>query len=176
MPFMQPGYDGVTAATPLGLMKFERVSTDLWLLASGNSTGCIGETSGLLLILGAVYLLIRRDLDWRIPTGILVSVALFSALLLLSDPERYPGPLFSIFSGGLLLGALYMATDPVTSPLTPTGTWIFAVGIGLLIVLIRVFGGFPEGVMYAILLMNSATPLIDRYTHPRVFGKGGSSR
>ncbi|MCB1856884.1 MAG: RnfABCDGE type electron transport complex subunit D [Gammaproteobacteria bacterium] len=176
MPFMQPGYDGVTAATPLGLMKFERVSTDLWLLASGNSTGCIGETSGLLLILGAVYLLIRRDLDWRIPTGILVSVALFSALLLLSDPERYPGPLFSIFSGGLLLGALYMATDPVTSPLTPTGTWIFAVGIGLLIVLIRVFGGFPEGVMYAILLMNSATPLIDRYTQPRVFGKGGSSR
>lgn len=80
--------------------------------------------------------------------------------------------MFTIFSGGMLLGALFMATDPVTSPLTPRGTWIFAVGIGVLVVLIRAYGGFPEGVMYAILLMNAATPLIDRYTQPRVFGKG----
>ncbi len=171
-PFMQATYDGLSQATPLGLMKFEQQSTGLWSLMTGTTNGCIGETSGLLLLLGGLYLLWRRDFDWRIPAGILLSVALFSTLLYLADPGKYPGPLFAIFSGGLLLGALYMATDPVTSPLTPGGTWIFAVGIGLLVVLIRVFGGFPEGVMYAILLMNAATPLIDRYTQPRVFGKG----
>jgi len=171
-PFMQSGYDSISAATPLGLMKFEQQSTGLWALVSGNTSGCIGETSGLLLLLGGLYLLLRRDMDWRIPAGILGSAALFSILLYLVDSSVYPGPLFTIFSGGMLLGALFMATDPVTSPLTPRGTWIFGVGIGLLVVLIRVYGGFPEGVMYAILLMNAATPLIDRYTQPRVFGKG----
>jgi len=171
-PFMQGAYDAISAATPLGLMKFEQQSTGLWALMSGNTSGCIGETSGLLLLLGGLYLLLRRDLDWRIPAGILGSAVLFSSILYLVDPAKYPGPLFSIFSGGMLLGAIYMATDPVTSPLTPRGTWIFAVGIGLLVILIRVFGGFPEGGMYAILLMNAATPLIDRYTQPRVFGKG----
>jgi len=171
-PFMQGAYDGISAATPLGLMKFEQQSTGLWDLISGNTSGCIGETSGLLLLLGGLYLLFRRDLDWRIPAGILGSAALFATILYLIDADKFPGPLFSIFSGGLLLGAIYMATDPVTSPLTPRGTWIFAVGIGLLVILIRVYGGFPEGVMYAILLMNAATPLIDRYTQPRVFGKG----
>ena len=171
-PFMHSGYDGVTAATPLGSMKFEHQSTGLWALVSGNTSGCIGETSGLLLLLGAFYLLLRRDLDWRIPTGILGSAALFSTVLYFVNSAHYPGPLFTIFSGGMLLGALFMATDPVTSPLTPRGTWIFAVGIGVLVVLIRAYGGFPEGVMYAILLMNAATPLIDRYTQPRVFGKG----
>ncbi len=176
LPFMQAGYDAVTAATPLGLMKFEAQPTALWDLMLGKTSGCIGETSGLLLILGGVYLLLRRDLDWRIPAGILASVAAFSSLLFLIDPGRYPGPLFSVFSGGLLLGAIYMATDPVTSPITPRGAWIFGVGVGLLVILIRVFGGFPEGVMYAILLMNAATPLIDRYTQPRVFGKGIRSR
>ncbi|MGB5833491.1 MAG: RnfABCDGE type electron transport complex subunit D [Thiohalocapsa sp.] len=171
-PFMQASYDAVSSATPLGLMKFESQSTPLWDLMIGKTTGCIGETSGLLLILGGVYLLLRRDLDWRIPTAILASVAAFSSLLFLIDPQQYPGPLFSLFSGGLLIGAIYMATDPVSSPITPKGAWIFGIGIGLLVVLIRVFGGFPEGVMYAVLLMNAATPLIDRYTQPRVFGKG----
>ena len=171
-PFMQSVYDGISAATPLGLMKFEQQSTGLWALVSGNTSGCIGETSGLLLLLGGLYLLLRRDLDWRIPAGILGTVALFSTTLYIVDSTHYPGPLFSVFSGGLLRGAIFMATDPVTSPLTPRGTWIFAVGIGVLVVLIRAYGGFPEGVMYAILLMNAATPLIDRYTQPRVFGKG----
>ena len=171
-PFMQASYDAVSAATPLGLMKFESQPTPLWDLMIGKTTGCIGETSGLLLILGGVYLALRRDLDWRIPIAILVSVAAFSSLLFAIDPQQYPGPLFTLFSGGLLIGAIYMATDPVSSPITPKGAWIFGVGIGLLVVLIRVFGGFPEGVMYAILLMNAATPLIDRYTQPRVFGKG----
>jgi len=172
LPFMQATYDGMSAATPLGLMKFESQSTPLWDLMIGKTTGCIGETSGLLLILGGVYLLLRRSLDWRIPASILLSVAAFTSILFLVDGDKYPGPLFSVFSGGLLIGAIYMATDPVSSPITPKGAWIFGIGIGLLIVLIRVFGGFPEGVMYAILLMNAATPLIDRYTQPRVFGKG----
>ena len=171
-PFMQPEYDAVSAATPLGLMKFQQSPTPLPDLMLGSTAGSLGETSGLLLLAGGLFLLWRRDIDWRIPFGILASVALFCGALSLLDPARYPEPLFALFSGGLMLGAFYMATDPVTSPLTPRGAWIFAVGVGFLVVLIRVFGGFPEGVMYAILLMNAATPLIDRYTQPRVFGRG----
>jgi electron transport complex protein RnfD len=172
LPFMQPEYDAVSAATPLGLMKFEQQSTGLLELMLGNTSGSLGETSGLLLLAGGIFLLLRRDIDWRVPAGILLSAALFSTILYLVDGERFPAPLFTFFSGGMLLGAFYMATDPVTSPLTPRGAWIFAVGIGLLVVLIRAFGGFPEGVMYGVLLMNAATPLIDRYTQPRVFGRG----
>lgn len=172
MPFVTPVYDAISAATPLGLMKFEQQGTALIQLLIGNTGGSIGETSGLLLLLGGLYLLLRRDFDWRIPAGIFIAAGLFSTILFLVDGDRYPGPLFTLLSGGMLLGAIYMATDPVTSPLTPRGTWIFALGIGFLIVLIRVFGGFPEGVMYAILLMNAATPLIDRYTQPQVFGRG----
>jgi electron transport complex protein RnfD len=173
---MQATYDAVSSATPLGLMKFEHQSTPLWDLVIGNTSGCIGETSGLLLILGGVYLLLRRDLDWRIPASILLTVAAFSLILYLVDSARYPGPLFSLFSGGLLIGAIYMASDPVTSPITPRGAWIFGIGVGLLVLLIRVYGGFPEGVMYAILLMNAATPLLNRYTQPRVFGRESGTR
>ena len=172
LPFLHATYDGISAATPLGLLKFEGRSTPLWDLSVGSTGGCIGETSGMLLILGGLFLLLRRDLDWRIPASILLSVAIFSLVLFLVSSDRFPDPLFSVFAGGLLLGAIYMATDPVTSPITPKGAWIFGTGTGILVVLIRVFGGFPEGVMYAILLMNAATPLIDRYTQPRVFGKG----
>jgi len=172
LPFMQAPVDGVTAATPLGLLKFQQQVTPLSDLMIGRIGGSLGETSGLLLMLGGIYLWLRRDLDWRIPVGILGTVIVFSAVLGLFDAERFPTPLFSVFSGGLLLGAIYMATDPVTSPVTPRGAWIFAIGTGVLVMLIRVFGGLPEGVMYAILLMNAATPLIDRYTQPRVFGHG----
>jgi electron transport complex protein RnfD len=176
LPFMHVEYDGISAATPLGLMKFDNESTPWTDLIMGNISGCIGETSGLLLVFGGVYLLLRRDIDWRIPVSILLSVAVFSGALYATAPGNYPDPLFSVFAGGLLIGAIYMATDPVTSPLTPRGAWIFGIGIGLLVVLIRVYGGFPEGVMYAILLMNAATPLIDRYTQPRVFGRGVKSQ
>ncbi|MES9966202.1 MAG: RnfABCDGE type electron transport complex subunit D [Sedimenticola sp.] len=176
LPFVTPTYDAVSAATPLGLMKFEQVETDLMPLLIGNTGGCIGETSGLLLILGGIFLLIRRDFDWRIPAGIFLAAGIFSLVLFLVDGDKYPGPIFTLLSGGLLIGAIYMATDPVTSPLTPKGAWIFGLGIGLLVVLIRVFGGFPEGVMYAILLMNAATPLIDRYTQPRIFGRDEGGR
>ncbi|MCP4042127.1 MAG: RnfABCDGE type electron transport complex subunit D [Gammaproteobacteria bacterium] len=175
IPLMHLEPDGVTSATPLGLMKFQQEGTPLMDLLIGNTAGSLGETSALLLILGGVYLLLRRGIDWRIPASILLSVAIFSGILTLVDAAKYPGPLFSFFSGGLLLGAIYMATDPVTSPLTPKGAWFFGIGIGVLVVLIRVYGGFPEGVMYAILLMNAATPLIDRYTQPRVFGRGTES-
>ncbi len=174
-PFMSPSYDGLTSATPLGLMKFEQTSTPLLDLVLGQTSGCIGETSGLLLLLGGLYLGLRRDLDWRVPVAVGLAVLGGSSLLFALAPGHYPDPLFSLFSGGLLLGAIYMATDPVTSPLTPRGAWIFGVGIGALVVLIRNFGGFPEGVMYAVLLMNAATPLIDRYTQPRTFGRGGKA-
>jgi len=172
LPFMHAGVDGVTAATPLGLLKFSREVTPLTDLVFGTTGGSLGETSGLLLLLGGVYLWLRRDLDWRIPVSILLTVVIFSACLYAVDAARFPSPQFSMFSGGLLLGAIYMATDPVTSPITPRGVWIFGIGIGVLVMLIRVFGGLPEGVMYAILLMNAATPLIDRITQPRVFGRG----
>jgi electron transport complex protein RnfD len=160
-------------------MKFEQTATPLMDLFFGNTAGSLGETSAILLLLGGIYLFLRRDLDWRIPVGIFVSAALFSAVLYGVNPEKYPSAPFTLLSGGMLLGALFMATDPVTSPVTPKGAWIFAIGIGLLVVLIRVFGGFPEGMMYAILLMNAATPLIDRWSQPRVFGrskgKGGAA-
>ncbi|MGB5722667.1 MAG: RnfABCDGE type electron transport complex subunit D, partial [Woeseiaceae bacterium] len=121
LPFMQAQVDAVTAATPLGMLKFEQEVTPLANLMFGKTSGSLGETSGLLLLLGGVYLWLRRDLDWRMPVSILLTVVVFSAALSLVDADRYPTPLFSVFSGGLLLGAIYMATDPVTSPVTPRG-------------------------------------------------------
>lgn len=172
LPLMQASAtDTVSAATPLGLMKFEQQTTSAGDLFLGTIGGSLGETSALLLLLGGLFLLMRRSIDWRIPTSIFGSAALFSSILYGINPEIYPSPLFTLLSGGLMIGALFMATDPVTSPLTPKGTFIFGCGIGFLVVLIRVYGGFPEGVMYAILLMNAATPLIDRYTQPRIFGR-----
>ncbi len=171
MPFMQAQMDSISAATPLGLMKFEQQGTALWSLFIGNTSGSIGETSALFLLLGGLYLLLRRSINWRIPVAIFSTVFLFSMIMFLMDADKYPSPLFTFFSGGLLLGAFFMATDPVTSPLTPKGCWIFGIGIGFLVVLIRLFGGLPEGMLYAVLLMNAATPLIDRYTQPRIFGR-----
>ncbi len=170
LPFMHGELDALSAATPLGLMKFEQQNTAIWHLFMGNTSGSIGETSALLLLLGGLYLFIRRAINWRIPLAIFLTAGSFSLILFLFN-ENFPSPLFTIFSGGLLLGALFMATDPVTSPLTPKGCWIFGIGIGFLIILIRSYGGLPEGVLYAILLMNAATPLIDRYTQPRIFGR-----
>lgn len=109
-------------------------------------------------------------MNWRIPASILVTAAVLAALLNFAVPGDAPGPLFHLSSGGLMLGAVFMATDPVTSPITQKGCWVFGIGIGLLVVIIREFGGLPEGVMYAILLMNAATPLINRVTQARVYG------
>ncbi|MDX1622975.1 MAG: RnfABCDGE type electron transport complex subunit D [Gemmatimonadota bacterium] len=172
-PFTTPeAADAVTGATPLGLMKFEGVATDAVPLLLGNTTGSLGETSAVLILAGGAYLAVKRYLDWRIPAAIFLTVALVSGALHAIDPGS-PGPLFSLLSGGLVLGAVYMATDPVTSPVTKPGAWIFGIGIGLLVVLIRVWGGLPEGVMYAILFMNALVPFIGRATQPRVFGTAG---
>jgi electron transport complex protein RnfD len=170
VPLGRPAVDVTTTATPLGLAKFDGEVTDLGPLLAGDTAGCLGETAGLLLIVCGLWLALRRAFDWRLPVSTLLAVAIGSGLLHLVSPEAYPGPLFMVLSGGLLFGAVFMVTDPVTTPLTPRGSWIFGVGVGVLVVLIRLFGGLPEGVMYAILLMNSVTPLINRYTQPRRFG------
>lgn len=173
LPLMSPDTaDLVTSATPLGAWKFERVGTELMDLMIGRTGGSLGETSGLLILLLGLYLAVKKYLDWRIPASILLTVVLFSGLLWLVDPTRFRDPLFMVFSGGLMLGAVYMATDMVTSPITAKGAWIYGLGIGLLVVLIRVWGGLPEGVMYAILLMNAMVPFLNRWTQPRVFGHG----
>lgn len=162
--------DVTTTATPLGLAKFEGQITELLPLLVGNTAGSLGETAGLLLIACGIWLALRRVFDWRLLISSLLSVFVLSGLLHLILPDATPPPLFMICSGGLLFGAVFMVTDPVTTPLTPRGAWIFGAGFGLLVVLIRLYGGLPEGVMYAILLMNSVTPLINRYTQPRTFG------
>ncbi len=171
-PFMQSSTDAVTTASPLGLMKFEHEPTPWFDLFIGNTAGSLGETCAIVIIVMGVIMAIRRDFDWRIPVSILLAVAAFSAIPWFIKPELYPTPWAMVLSGGLLFGAVYMATDPVTSPVTPKGAWIFGASIGLLVVLIRLWGGLPEGVMYAILLMNAATPLIERIAQPRVFGRG----
>jgi Na+-translocating ferredoxin:NAD+ oxidoreductase subunit D len=169
-PFMTAGeVDVVTQATPLGLWKFEGTITSASDLMLGATGGSLGETSAVLILLGGAYLAARNYLNWRIPVGIFATVAAMSIVFGWFDPT-FPGPLFMLFSGGLVLGAVYMATDMVTSPITNGGAWIFAFGIGFLVVLIRGWGGLPEGVMYAILLMNALVPFIERITQPRVFG------
>jgi electron transport complex protein RnfD len=169
LPFTRPQLDAVTSATPLGLLKFEGQGTPLLDLVRGTTTGSLGETAVLVILVGGVYLALRGYLNWRIPAGILLTVAALSGLLHAIDPAK-PDAAFMLFSGGLMLGAVYMATDLVTSPVTNGGRWVFAVGIGVLVVAIRVWGGLPEGVMYAILFMNALVPFINRATQPRVFG------
>jgi electron transport complex protein RnfD len=167
----QGGVDVVTEATPLGLMKFEGQATELMDLFLGRTAGCVGETSAVLLILGGLYLAWKGYLNWRIPVAVLGTVAALGTLLWALDYGAYPaGPLFLLGSGGLMLGAIFMATDMVTSPVTHRGALWFGFGVGLLVVLIRVWGGLSEGVMYAILLMNMLVPYINRKTQPRVFG------
>ena len=175
LPFMSPStVDTVTGATPLGNVKFgdDPVITPLLDLFVGNISGSIGETSAVLILLGGIYLAIRGHLNWHIPVSIMVSVFAFSGVFYLLGLSPF-SPGFMLFSGGLMLGAWYMATDMVTSPVTDTGCWIFGVSIGLLVVIIRIWGGLPEGVMYAILLMNALVPFINRATQPRKFGGTG---
>lgn len=170
-PFLHRSTDAVTAATPLALHKFDRVTTGVTDLLAGNTAGSIGETSAAVLLLVGIILVARRVFEWRVPAAMLLAVAAFSGILHLVDPVRYPAPFLMLLSGGLLFGAVFMATDPVTSPTTTRGAWIFGAGVGFLVVLIRIYGGLPEGVMYAILLMNAAVPHIDRATQPRAFGR-----
>jgi electron transport complex protein RnfD len=156
--------DGVTTATPLGLAKFEGIFTSYSDLFFGCIGGCIGETSALAILIGGLYLIYKQYIDWRIPVGYIGTVAVLSAVF-------GQDPLFHVLSGGLLLGAFFMATDLVTTPITKRGKWIFAIGAGVIVVIIRLFGGYPEGVSFSILIMNAVTPLINRYTRPRKFGE-----
>ena len=163
--------DAVSSATPLGAFKFEKILTEYSDLFTGNIGGSLGETSAIAILIGGIFLLILKNADWRIPLSFLGSVAVFSGIFWMIDPVQYPNPLFHLLSGGLLFGAFFMATDMVTSPITPKGGWIFGAGAGILVIIIRQFGGLPEGVMYSILLMNGVTPLINRYTRPKIFGE-----
>ncbi|MBI1963981.1 MAG: RnfABCDGE type electron transport complex subunit D [Candidatus Rokubacteria bacterium] len=170
IPFASPrALDVVTGATPLGKMKFENEATRLLDLVLGTTPGSLGETSALLILICGGYLALRNYLNWRIPASIFATVGVLATGLHWLHP-RYPDAAFMLFSGGLMLGAVYMATDLVTSPVTNPGCWMFGAGIGLLVVLIRIWGGLAEGVMYAILIMNAFVPYLNRWTQPRVFG------
>lgn len=170
--------DSVSAATPLGLLKTDGLakvqgtwSTMDYLL--GTTSGSLGEMSALALLLGGAWLLYRKVISWQIPVAMLGTLALFTGIFWMVDPQKYASPLFHILTGGALLGALFMATDMVTSPVTPKGMLIFGAGIGLITGLIRLFGGFPEGVSFAVLILNACVPFIDRYTKTRKFGVRG---
>lgn len=171
--WIKPGiHDAMSTATPLAVMKFDKVVTPTLQLFMGNTAGSLGETSALALLLGGIFLIVVTKMDWRIPVGFIGTVAVLTTILYLIRPTQYAAPWFHLFSGGLMIGALFMATDPVTSPVTKRGRYIFGFGCGLLVVIIRTWGGLPEGVMYSILIMNAFTPLINRYTVPVQFGGG----
>ena len=171
LPFMEPpAVDAMAGATPLAAFKFDQITTDTSDLALGIISGSTGETCAALIILGGIYLIARKMMNWRIPVSILATVFAFSGILYLIDNQAYPSPVFMLFSGGLMLGAVFMATDMVASPITPVGVFVYGAIIGLLVVIIRIWGGLPEGVMYAILLANAISPHIDNMIRPRVYG------
>ncbi len=169
--WIKPGlFDAVTTATPLSIMKFDKVITPTLQLFLGNTAGSLGETCAIALIIGGIFLLVMKYMDWRIPLSFIATVIVLTGVLYLMKPGQYATSWFHLFSGGLMIGAFFMATDPVTSPITKKGRHVFGIGCGLLVVIIRTWGGLPEGVMYSILLMNAVTPLINRYTAPVQFG------
>tara|TARA_R110002050_G_scaffold34967_1_gene88181 strand:+ start:30409 stop:31326 length:918 start_codon:yes stop_codon:yes gene_type:complete len=173
--------DALTTATPLALLKEgvnagQPVSEVLLNLPSnlemlyGNMSGSLGEVSALLLLLGFAYMLWKKVITWHIPTFVLGTIFIFQGALWMLNPENFVEPVFHLLSGGAMLGAIYMATDMVTSPMTVRGQLIFGVGIGVLTVLIRNFGAYPEGISFAILIMNGFVPLINAYIKPKRFG------
>lgn len=158
-------FDAITTATPLFLVnKMHAAAPSYWSLFIGNRAGSLGETSVLAILIGALILFIAKIIDWPAPTAYIGTVFILTFLL-------GHDPLFGILSGGLMLGAFFMATDYVTTPVTTKGRFIFGLGCGVMTVLIRYFGGFPEGVNYSILLMNMLTPIIDKYMRPRLLGE-----
>lgn len=174
--------DTVTGATPLAIIKeglkngesmaslIQKVPSYLEFLV-GSQSGSLGEISAFFLIVGFIYLLYRKIITWHIPVTIIGTMFIFSGLLWVGNPDRFIDPLFQILSGGAMLGAIYMATDYVTSPMTIRGMIIFAIGIGVITVLIRLFGAYPEGISFAILIMNAFVPLINKYVKPKRFGE-----
>jgi len=177
------GYaDAVTGATPLGVMKEgidkgEAVPEIMNQIPShmemfyGHMGGSMGEIAALALLIGFAYLLIRKVITWHIPVSIIATITVFTGILWFINPEANADPLFHLLTGGVLLGAIYMATDYVTSPMSVKGMWIYGIGIGVITVLIRVFGACPEGVSFAILIMNAFVPLINAYIKPKRFGE-----
>ena len=169
--FAQWAPDAVTAATPLVRMKFDHVETPLWQLLFGNHAGSMGETSAILLLLGGLFLLFTRIIDWRVSVVMIATVGALQWLLGIIFPAKFVGVwYFHILSGGLLFAAFLNATDPVTSPMTPRGKIIFGISLGALTVLIRALTGYAEGVTFAVLIGNMFTPLLDRFTVPKSFG------
>jgi len=164
--------DAVSSATVLGLLKISpETMPALKNMFLGVEPGSLGEMSVVALLLGLIYLLWKRVITWHIPISILATVALFTGILYLVNPVPLYNPLIHLFSGGLMLGAIFMATDYVTSPLTRRGMLIYGAAIGFITVAIRLWGAYPEGVSFAILLMNAFTPLINNYTTPKRFGE-----
>jgi electron transport complex protein RnfD len=167
--------DAISGATYLGQLKenpgFIPLASDYYALLFGKIGGCIGETSAVALIIGGAYLIIRKIINWRIPVFYIGSFAFF-AFVFGRESFFSANVLFEVLSGGLMMGAFFMATDYATSPITPNGKIIMGIGCGFLTVLIRFYGGYPEGVSYAIIIMNLFVPLIDKYVRPRVYGKG----
>lgn len=185
LPFMSPSYskppignlnDAISGATPLSALKFDSVHTEPMNLFLGISNGSLGETSSLIILVCGLYLILRNMMNWRIPAGVFISVAIISSLFNSIDATHYAGPLFMLFSGGLMFGAMFMATDMVASPITNLGCFIYGVLIGSLIVVIRYWSGLPEGVMYALLFCNALSPHIDTLIQPHVFGKPKPNR
>jgi len=181
---LKVGFDAISMASPLGYVKTEAtlgvpvveavMAYDYSYLVAflGFEAGSIGETSALALLIGGIFLLARHTITWHIPFSYIATVMLLAGLFNAINPEQFTPPLFHLFAGGLILCAFFMATDPVSSPVTPMGQIVFGVGCGLLTWSIRSFGGYPEGAMFAVLLMNCAVPLIDHYFRPRVYGHG----
>ena len=178
------GVDAMTSATPLNILKMQGYDaliatfgsqSDLyWNLFIGTRNGSLGETSTLLLLLGGLYLIWKGYVNWQVPVTMIATVAVLTWIF--GPAGLFTGdPVFHVMAGGLMLGAFFMATDMVTIPMTIKGQLIFAVGAGALTVLIRLVGGYPEGVCYSLLLMNAVTPLIDRFCKPRIFGAGGAN-
>lgn len=174
--------DATTGATPLAILKegikngqpLSDLMKDIPGYAQmflGNMGGSLGEISALALLIGGLFLIFKKVITWHIPGSILATVVLFTGILWIIDPGKYADPLFHLLAGGIMLGAIFMATDMVTSPMTPVGQIIFGVGIGLITCLIRIFGAYPEGVSFAILIMNAFVPLIDKYVKPKRFGE-----
>lgn len=167
------GADAVTGATPLALIQagqIEQLPNSLDLLF-GQVGGSLGEVSALALLLGLAFMLWRKIITWHIPVSIIGTVAVFTGILYLIDPVHFACPLTHLLTGGLMLGACYMATDYVTSPMTHKGQIIYGVCIGFLTVVIRLWGAYPEGMSFAILIMNAFTPLINMYCKPKRFGE-----
>jgi electron transport complex protein RnfD len=177
------GYlDAVTGATPLGILSegvksgetvsalMDKIPTHMQLFY-GYMGGSMGEVAAAALILGGLYLIWRKIITWHIPVTILLTVAVFTCILWLVDPTKYADPVFHLLTGGIMLGAIFMATDYVTSPMTHKGMIIYGIGIGVITVLIRTWGAYPEGVSFAILIMNAFVPLLNMYIKPKRFGK-----